>query len=71
MSIETSISLIILNTISGIITNLPYLILFVWGINVIAKELREGIKNIPNWINQYDDIRTKHYHIQKALENRR
>jgi hypothetical protein len=70
MVIQTNISLIIADTISGIIKNLPYFILIIWGIRIIAREIKIGIKNIPIWINQYDSIRMKHYQIEKALERR-
>jgi len=67
----TDLTLIMWDTLGGIIKNLPIFILIIWGVRVLAKEIKGGIKEIPNWLNQYDDIRTKHYHIQKALENRR
>jgi hypothetical protein len=54
------------NLISGLIANIVWIVLFIWGLKLIGKELQTGIKNIPNWITQYDEIRMKHYQIEKA-----
>lgn len=70
MAIQSTISLIVADTISGVIKNLPFFILAVWGFKLIAREIKEGVKNIPDWINQYDAIRMKYYQIEKARGTR-
>jgi predicted PurR-regulated permease PerM len=59
------------NLISGLITNLVWIILIYWGIKLLAKKIGDGfsnlIKNIPQWIHDYDNVRMKHHGIDKAL----
>lgn len=68
MSLQTTIIQILLETIittiSGLIKNLPYFILIIWGVKKISKDM-------PKWIEQYDKIKMKHYLIEKAIEGRR
>lgn len=63
-------SMIISNTISGIIINLPWFILIYLGFKLIAKEIKEGVKNIPSWIEQYFKLQRHQLMINKATENR-
>lgn len=61
------IGLIINNTISGILVNLPWFLLFFIGFKLIAKEISIGIKNIPSWINQYFKLQREQLAIERAL----
>lgn len=60
MTLTTIINDIAIQTISKIISNLAWFILIYWGIKTIVKQM-------PNWIEQYDKIKMKHYSIGKAL----
>ena len=64
MAIETNISLIFWNTLSNLISNLSWFILFGIIGYLIIKEIRKStkrinegfsnlIKNIPEWIDKY------------------
>jgi len=54
------------NLISGLVANIVYIVIAIWGFRLIAKEIKEGVKNIPSWINRWDEIKTKHYAIERA-----
>lgn len=68
MSLQTTIIQVLLETIittiSGLIKNLPYFILIIWGVKKVSKDM-------PKWIEQYDKIKMKHYLIEKAIEGRK
>ena len=49
----------LINSISGLIANIFYIILFVWGIKML-------VKNIPNWIKEYDNIKVRERTISQA-----
>jgi len=70
MAIETNLSLIFWDTIAGILKNLPMFILIVWGVKVISREIKIGIKNVPNWLEQYDKMKLKHYAVEGAIGKR-
>ena len=78
MAIETDISLIFWNTLSNLVSNLSWFILFGIIGYLIIKEIRKStkrinegfnnlIKNIPSWISDYDKVKLKHFHIEKAF----
>jgi hypothetical protein len=56
------------NLISGLITNIVWLLVLIWGVKTISGKIGLLIKNIPSYISQYDDMKMKHYKIGKALE---
>lgn len=64
--IPLDLNLIFWDTIGGIIKNLPIFILVIWGFRLIAKEIKQGVKNIPLWLEQWDAIKMKHYTIEKS-----
>jgi hypothetical protein len=81
-----TIKQIIINVVSGIMTGLPLFILIFVGImsilkaiKVVGKEIVKAIiigfekliKNIPNWLIQFDTIKTKHRNIDKAIDGMR
>jgi len=70
-----TIKQIIINVVSGIITNLPWFILIYIGIMSISKAIKnagfELVKNIPDWLIKYDVIKTKHRNIDKAIDGLR
>lgn len=57
---------IITQTISGLIINLPWFILFFAGFKIIAKEIKESSKNIPHWITEYKEAMLEANNIIKA-----
>ena len=57
---------IITQTISGVIVQLPLFILLYLCARLIAKEIRIGIKNIPSWISQYQEIKLKQQKVEWA-----
>ena len=54
------------NLISGLITNIVWIVLFIWGFKMLVREIKEGVKKIPLWLEQYDNIKMKHYQIERA-----
>jgi len=53
-------SLVFWDTIGGIIKNLPFFFLIIWGVKTIAKEM-------PKWIGQYEEIKERQRKIDWAL----
>jgi hypothetical protein len=81
MVIETDLNIIFWNTVSGLLQRLPDLIF--WSIiiyisskafKILMKKLGDGfsniIKNMPIWLDSYDQIKMKHHHIDTAVEGR-
>jgi len=70
----TSLTLIFWDTLGGIIKNMPFFVLAIWGVKLLAKKIDTGfsnlIKNIPQWISDYDKLKLKHYQIERAIERR-
>lgn len=62
------------NLISGLITNLIWIILIYWGVKLLSKKIGDGfknlIKNIPIWLDSWDKTKMKHYQIDKAFDKR-
>jgi len=54
------------NTISGLVINAPWLIMLWLGFKMISKEIAKGVKEMPKWINQYQDFREKENRIKWA-----
>jgi len=74
MVIETNLSLIFWDTLGGVIKNLPFFILIIWGVKVLSKSISNGMKTIikqmPDWISEYDNMKMKHYKIEQAIAGR-
>jgi hypothetical protein len=66
MVIETNLTLIFWNTISGILQSLPTFILIIMGLKYIGRKLDNLVKQIPSYIEDYDKIKLKHYQIERA-----
>lgn len=62
---------VVADTISGIIKNSPWFVLFYIGFKAIAKEVRVGIKQIPHWIKQLHENNIKEINMQRAMEAKR
>lgn len=58
------------NLISGLVTNVVWIILIFWAIKYIGSKLSDLIKHIPQWLDSWDKLKMKHYQIEKALEKR-
>lgn len=62
---------ILINTISGIITNLPWFILIYIGIVVIGNSITNAgnkiVENVPIWLTKYEQIKRHHRQIERAL----
>jgi len=70
MTIITTANSIFVQTISNIISNLPWFILFIWGFKIVAKEIEKAVKQIPNWLEQYEQIIKQKRAIDNALSRR-
>lgn len=53
------ISDIITQTISGVIINLPFFVLFIWGVKTISKRM-------PEWIGEYFRLREHELRLRWA-----
>lgn len=66
----TNLNLIFWDAVAGLIKNIPFFILTIWGVRILARKIDTGfsnlIKNIPNYLEQYDKIKLKHYAIDRA-----
>jgi hypothetical protein len=59
MNIIGILEQILSTTVSGIIINLPWFVLIYLGFKMISREIKAGVKEIPNWITQYEKIKNK------------
>lgn len=63
----------LVDALSGLIRNIFYIGLFIWGIRVLNKKIptwEEFSKKIALWLEEYDKIKMKHYKIGDALKSR-
>jgi hypothetical protein len=67
LDITTIIQTAIANAISGLISNIAYIILFIWGIKFLGKEIGKGVKEIPHWLEKYSEIKRKELVQLRAL----
>jgi hypothetical protein len=58
------------DTLSGILINAPWFILIWIGFRLIAREIRIGVKNIPEWMNQYFKLQRQQLAIERALQRK-
>lgn len=65
------LGIIVANTISGTILNLPWFILIYAGFYLIAREIREFTKKIPFWLQQYFKLQNEQTRLIWAKEGMR
>lgn len=63
-SLSEMIIAVVINTFSGLIKNIFYILLFVWGIKMIAKK-------VPNWLDKYHKNKMEEMALQRAIVYRR
>ena len=63
MTFTEVVSEIFVQTIANIVSNLAWFILIYWGVKTIVKE-------VPGWINQYEQSKLKIYSIERAMGKR-
>jgi len=65
---------ILVNTISGLINQLPWFILIFVGFKMISTSIKTSsnkiVKNIPNWLTEYEKIKRRDRIVNKALGER-
>ena len=75
MSLQSTIVQVLLEvgitTISELAKNIVYFILIIIGFKWLAKEIREGVKNMPSWINLYFIEMQKSKTLDRALEGKK
>lgn len=57
-------------TIGNLISNLAYIILFIWGIRFLGREISKGIQKVPEWIENYHKRQIERIRINEALDRR-
>jgi hypothetical protein len=50
----------LVNTISGLITSVPYIILFIWAVRHIGKK-------VPAWITQWEEMKQRERTLNWAI----
>ena len=63
MTLTKTLYDIAVQTFANIISNAAWLILIYWGVKTLVKE-------VPKWLRQYEEIRTKERAINNALSRR-
>ena len=51
------------NLISGLIQNVVWILLIIWAVRTIARE-------VPSWLDRWENIKIKQKTIDRALEGR-
>jgi len=67
MTLTSTISDIAILTIANIVSNLAWFVLIIWGVKIISREIGKGIKQIPVWLQQYEETIMKKRAIDNAL----
>ena len=62
---------IFINTVSGLIANIFYILLFIWAVKLVGKEIKILAKNIPQYIEQYFKLQQQNLRIAYAKESMR
>ena len=70
MIIETNLQLILADTIGGVVKNLPYFLLIIWGFKIMSREISKGVKQMPIWINQFFIEMRKAQTLERALDRK-
>jgi len=70
MTLTTTLTGILVQTLANIISNLAWFFLIVWGVRVISREIGKGIKQVPVWIDQYEQGKLKRFAIERAQGRR-
>lgn len=75
MNFDLLFNTAIANLISGLVTNIVWIALVIWGVRYLARIINKGfdnlIKNIPHWIEQYEKTKLKVKTVDRALEGRK
>ena len=58
-----TINQILINIISGLMTNLPWFLLAIWSVKTITRQ-------VPHWIENWDKMKMKHYRINLAMNKK-
>ena len=61
------LSKILADTISGILINLPWFILIWIGFKMLSREIKIGIRSIPEWIDKYFKLRMQQLTVERAI----
>jgi len=73
MAIEiiTVVQTAIINTIGGLISNIFYIILFIWGVKILSNSIKKTgsqlIEKVPEWITKYEKIKIHNRTIERAM----
>lgn len=57
-------------TFGNLLSNLAYIILFIWGVRFLGRVIGKGIEKVPEWIDQYSKNQMKKLRVQEALDRR-
>lgn len=68
MTLSQTLYEIVILTLSKILSNLAWLIILYWGFKTISREIKEGVKQVPKWIAQYEEIKLKKTAVQTARD---
>ena len=61
---------VLINTISGIITQLPLLIIIYISFKALSREFANGIKKFPEWLSQWEKIKARERKMEFILNRR-
>lgn len=70
MTFTSTLSDIAIQTIANLISNLAWFILLIWSVKSIGREINKGIKQIPTWLDQYEQGKLKRFAIERAMGRR-
>ena len=57
---------VLVQTLSNMISNLGYIILFIWAIRFLGKEIGKLGEKVPDWLSQYEQIKMRQRAIERA-----
>lgn len=58
----------LINVITGIVSNIFWIILVVWITKTLTKAIKSLIEKVPEWLDKYESIKSNQNAIQQARQ---
>lgn len=70
IGLTKTIESIVIQTAANIISNLAWILLIIWAVKSIGKEIGKGVQKIPEWIDIYHKKQMERFKVREALNKK-
>ena len=70
LELTTIFQTAVANALSGLVSNIFWIILIIYSTKQISKSISKGVNKIPDWITQYEKIKNQQRVIDRAYEKK-